>query len=153
MPIKIPDRVLSWREKQRKGSIMRPKTFKKIKRKAKRIGYKKPSAVSGKAYNVTLLSKYLDSHPKDEGVKKLLSKLVRRKYKSSKKKHVQNPPQTVIYDRLLEIRAQKGQGKFAGQRFFHNFKHDTSAQVIGNADGSLTIRSTKGKPLWKRFNY
>ena len=75
--IKIPERVLAWREHQRRGSIMRPKTFKRIKGKAKRAGYRVPSAVSGKAYYVTLLSKYLDSHPKDVGVKILLSKLVK----------------------------------------------------------------------------
>lgn len=196
--VRIPERVLSWRERQRKGSIMRPKTFKRIKGKARRTGYRVPSAVGGKAYYVTLLSKYLDTHPKDVGVKILLSRLVKRRGKIRKnvpphikdeilkwhwagKKHVhianlinkkyglnltvvdirrivfgqKNPVSqpTLIYDKLLGIEARKQHGKFKGENFRHDFKHDTDAVVMGNPDGSLTIRSKKGKRLWKRFNY
>lgn len=59
----------------------------------------------------------------------------------------------IIYDKLLGIEAHKSHGKFKGQNFFHDFKKDTSAMVIGNPDGSLTIRSNKGKRLWKKFKY
>jgi len=59
----------------------------------------------------------------------------------------------IIYDRLLGIEARKSHGKFKGQNFFHDFKKDTGTMVVGNPDGSLTIRSNKGKRLWKRFNY
>ncbi len=227
-PIKIPKRVLAWRERLRRGSIMKPKTFRRIKGKAKRTGYRIPSAVGGKAYYVTLLSKYLDTHPGDVGVKILLSKLVRRrkmrnpislacnkypfyeqgKYwfyeqrpdgeyilltttpmtkdqvgrfkqsrfekgiktkvlkvvrgrkpktilmgKKSKIRKNPSPKSTLIYDKLLGIEARKSHGKFKGENFRHDFKHDTDAVVMGNPDGSLTIRSKKGKRLWRRFNY
>ncbi len=64
-----------------------------------------------------------------------------------------NPPGELIYDRLLEIHAQKQHGKFKGENFVHSFKTGTSAQVLGLNDGSLLIRSTKGKKLWKKFSY
>lgn len=190
-PIHIPERVLAWRERLRRGSIMRPKTFKKIKGRARKTGYRIPSAVAGKAYYVTLLSKYLDAHPKDEEVKRLLSKLTKRRlvknakigYKRKQCTHCyvtpsgtvrctggalrgkpycarhrpkiykSNPPSTLIYDKLLTIDAYKGHGKFKGKKFYHDFKHDTDAVVIGNPDGSLTIKSKKGKKLWRNFNY
>ncbi len=192
-PIKIPERVLAWRERQRRGSVMRPKTFKRIKGKARRTGYRTPSAVAGKAYHVTLLSKYLDSHPGDVGVQGLLSKLVRRrrrinslskkqlmkrygttskssiKYmrgkrdiitgkplrisKATRRAVERNPKSVIIYDKLLGIEARKGHGKFSGQNFKHDFKDKTDAVVLGNPDGSLTIRSKKGKRLWKKFDY
>lgn len=60
---------------------------------------------------------------------------------------------TLIYDKLLGIEARKQHGKFKGENFRHDFKHDTDAVVMGNPDGSLTIRSKKGKRLWKKFNY
>lgn len=72
----IPERVLEWREKLRKGAIMRPKTFKGIKRRAGRGGYYSPSAVAGTAYWITLLRKYLDTHPSDRGVKRILDKFL-----------------------------------------------------------------------------
>ena len=153
MAIHIPERVLAWRERLRKSSIMRAKTFKKIKGKARRTGYRTPSAVAGKAYNVTLLSKYLESHPGDIGVRRLLSTLVKRRGKISKVRKNPSPKSVVIYDKLLGIEAQKGSGKFKGQHFRHDFKHKTDAMVLGNPDGSLTIKSTKGKRLWKKFNY
>ncbi len=72
----------------------------------------------------------------------------------SRKKNIKhNPPGELIYDRLLEIHAQKQHGKFKGENFVHNFKKNTDAVVIGNKDGSLTIKSKKGKRLWKKFNY
>jgi len=77
--VKIPKKVLEWREKLRRGTIMRPATFRKIKRKAaakyrkKGVGKK----VSGKAYYVTLLRKYLDRHPRDTSVKRTLRELLK----------------------------------------------------------------------------
>ncbi len=64
-----------------------------------------------------------------------------------------NPPGELIYDRLLEIHAQKQHGKFKGENFVHDFKRNTDAVVIGNKDGSLTIKSKRGKRLWRKFNY
>ena len=59
----------------------------------------------------------------------------------------------IIYDKLLGIEARKSHGKFAGENFKHDFKSKTDAIVLGNPDGSLTIRSKKGKRLWKNFEY
>ena len=64
-----------------------------------------------------------------------------------------NPHPTLIYDRLLGIEAHKSHGKFKGQNFTHSFKHDTDAMVMGNPDGSLTIKSKRGKRLWRKFKY
>ncbi len=82
-----------------------------------------------------------------------LLKIVRGKKGLVKNKCKPNPPSTIIYDKLLGIEARKGHGKFAGQNFKHDFRSKTDAQVLGNPDGSLTIRSKKGRRLWKKFNY
>lgn len=48
-----------WRKKQRRGSIMKPKTFAKIKRKAtKKYGEKRGAKIAGKAYWSTAKAKY-----------------------------------------------------------------------------------------------
>ncbi len=73
--------------------------------------------------------------------------------KETRKSVERNPAPALIYDKLLTIEARKEHGKFKGQNFYHDFKKDTDAVVMGNPDGSLTIRSKKGKPLWKRFSY
>jgi hypothetical protein len=86
-PIRIPERVLAWREHLPSGLIMRRKTFKGIKRRAGRAGYKVPSAVGGKAYWVTTLRKYLDTHPSDIVVQRLLSTLVKRRGKRAMKRN------------------------------------------------------------------
>ena len=75
-PVRIPEKVLAWRERQRKGSIMKPKTFRAIERKAGRGGYLDPSAVGGKAYWITVLNKYLDSHPREVSAMSALRRLV-----------------------------------------------------------------------------
>lgn len=75
-PVRIPEKVLAWRERQRKGSIMRPATFRGIKRKAARGGYRIPSAVGGKAYWVTTLRKYLDKFPGDKTAIRTLRRLL-----------------------------------------------------------------------------
>ena len=64
-----------------------------------------------------------------------------------------NPQPIIIYDKLLGIEARKSHGKFKGQNFKHDFKSKTDAMVLGNPDGSLTIKSKKGKRLWRNFNY
>jgi hypothetical protein len=79
-PVSIPERVLAWREKLRPGTIMKPETFKYIKGVATRARYREPSAVGGKAYWVTLLSKYLRTHPGDTEVKRLHRQFVSRRY-------------------------------------------------------------------------
>ena len=47
-----------WRERQPRGRIMKPSTFKTIERKAAAKGYRDPEAVAGKAYWVTAKAKY-----------------------------------------------------------------------------------------------
>lgn len=79
--VHIPEKVLAWRERLRKGSIMKSRTFSTIKRKAA-SRYKKRGVgkkVAGKAYQVTLLRRYLDTHPGDKTVMEALKKLVERK--------------------------------------------------------------------------
>ncbi len=83
-PVKIPEKVLAWRERKRKGSIMKPATFRGIKRKAKKAGYAIPSAVGGKAYWITTLRKYLDTHPGDKTAMRTLRKLLGTKKKVRK---------------------------------------------------------------------
>lgn len=83
-PIKIPEKVLAWREKQRKGSIMKPSTFKAIKRRVTREGYSDPTSVGGKAYWVTVLSRYLKVYPSDKSALRTLKSLTKRKTKMKK---------------------------------------------------------------------
>ena len=59
-----------------------------------------------------------------------------------------------IYDQLEAIEARKGdESLWPNEPFRHNFKGKTAAEVWGNPDGSLTIRSKTGKRLWKNFKY
>lgn len=83
-PLHIPERVLAWREKLRAGTIMKPKTFRRIKGRAAHAGYIEPMAVGGKAYWITLLRKYLDTHPSDSAVQRILNQLVRRRWAGAK---------------------------------------------------------------------
>jgi hypothetical protein len=76
-PVQIPERVLAWRETKRRGTIMKPSTFRAIERKAAKGGYAIPSAVGGKAYWVTTLKKYLDEFPGDRTAMKTLNKLLK----------------------------------------------------------------------------
>jgi hypothetical protein len=67
-----------------------------------------------------------------------------------------NPPgAVVIYDKIISIEAQKGKrSNFPREFFRHDFQKDkTSAKIYGMPDGSLKIVSTKGRKLWKKFNY
>ena len=58
---KIKKEILKWRERQPAGAIMRPETFEKIKKEAKKrynIGEKRASKIAGKAYWTTVKAKY-----------------------------------------------------------------------------------------------
>lgn len=58
---KIAKKILKWRKKQREGSIMKPATFQKIKRGAKKrykIGEERATKVAGSAYWQTVKAKY-----------------------------------------------------------------------------------------------
>jgi len=56
--------LLEWRRKQRHGTIMKPKTFRKIESNAIKQGYTKEQAqnIAGSAYWNSAESKYKDSH-------------------------------------------------------------------------------------------
>jgi hypothetical protein len=70
------------------------------------------------------------------------------------KKEVRRKNSVRIYDTILEIRAKKGNDSLWPKELFkHKFSERTKAEILGNADGSLTVRSQVGKRLWKKFNY
>ena len=66
-----------------------------------------------------------------------------------------NPPRssgTVIYDRITAIEATKGKKSlWPEEDFRHDFKD--GGQVVGLPNGDLLIKKTKGKKLWKNFEY
>ena len=68
-----------------------------------------------------------------------------------------NPPRgtKLIYDKIISVQAQKGKGSLWPNEYFkHDFqKNKTAARIYGLPDGSLLIKSSKGKKLWKKFNY
>lgn len=61
---KIPKKVLKWREKQKRGAIMKPSTFESIKEgAAKKYGSEeRGKEAAGAAYYKTLMAKYHESH-------------------------------------------------------------------------------------------
>jgi hypothetical protein len=62
----LPDDMLTWRHKQKRGAIMKPKTFSSIERKAESGGMSKDVAqkIAGRAYWNTAKKKYSDSKKK-----------------------------------------------------------------------------------------
>lgn len=89
LPVRIPEKVLAWRERQRKGSIMKPRTFKRITKEARK-GYARKRAgpaTGGKAYWITTLRKYLDTHPGDLAATRALNQLTKRRYKKGVRKN------------------------------------------------------------------
>jgi len=125
---KIPQSMLEWREKQPHGSIMSSGTFERIERDAyrrfRRKGVvpeeakKRAKAVAGAAYWRAAMSQY------------------ERK----------NPPEEVeIYRNIIEIKAEKKDGK----RYVHRFSPGSA--IYGLPDGTLIIRSRHGKRLWDYF--
>lgn len=153
--IKIPAKMLAWREKQKHGSVMRPSTFKKIEQKAKKAGYMFPKAVAGSAYWKTLRAKYRDA-----------------KYRDSKK----NPKRKInlpigsssmveIYSDALETHGKKGPNSiYHGQEFMHKWE-TPGTKILGLPTGTkielpdgnafeLTTRSVLmdgKKDLWDDF--
>ena len=66
-----------------------------------------------------------------------------------------NPPNRVkIYDTVIEIKAKKGKDSlWPNEYFVHKFKGKSKGVIYGNPDGSITIKSANGTPLWKEFDY
>jgi len=54
----VSEGLKKWRRKQKRGAIMKPETFKAIKRKAAASGAANPEAVAGAAYWDTAKKKY-----------------------------------------------------------------------------------------------
>ena len=62
--------LLSWRKKQRLGSIMKSSTFAKIKANASAHGATNPEAVAGAAYWRAAEAKYREKRPELGGLRK-----------------------------------------------------------------------------------
>ena len=61
---------------------------------------------------------------------------------------------TVIYDTIHAVEAQKGsRSLWPFENFRHDFKSKSRAIMLGLSDGSILIKSVKGKRLWKKFKY
>jgi hypothetical protein len=62
----LPDDMLAWRHKQKRGAIMKPETFSNIEKKAEASGMSKEVAtkIAGKAYWNTAKKKYSKSKAK-----------------------------------------------------------------------------------------
>jgi hypothetical protein len=58
---------------------------------------------------------------------------------------IDNPPLTEIYKDIIEIRAKKRNGKL----YRHPF--ELGSGIYGLSDGSILVKSRKGKRLWKNF--
>lgn len=138
---KISKEFLEWWRRQRHSTIMRPSTFERIKEKAKKAGYRDPSAVAGEAYWKTAMAKYRRS----------LTRRTKKGRKSSVDTKRKNPRPVEIYDRILRIEAQKGDNSlYPKEEFFHEFTgKNAKAKVLGLPDGSLLIKGRK--PLWKEI--
>jgi hypothetical protein len=61
------------------------------------------------------------------------------------KRFAKNPPATEIYRNVIEIRAEKKDGK----RYVHKFGKGSS--IYGLPNGDILIASRQGKKLWKNF--
>lgn len=57
----------------------------------------------------------------------------------------ENPPATEVYRDIIEIRARKKDGRL----YKHNFQPGST--IFGLPDGSILVKSRKGKKLWKDF--
>ena len=67
--------ALAWRSRQKRGAIMKPSTFEKIKEKAKQAGATNPEAVAGKAYWQTVKAKFKERKKHSSGTDLLYGKL------------------------------------------------------------------------------
>ena len=57
-----------------------------------------------------------------------------------------------LYENICAIEARKGEGSlFPNESFRHDF--GKGARVFGLKDGSILIKSDKGKRLWNNFEY
>lgn len=61
---KMSEDLLKWRAGKRRGEIMKPATFEKIKESAARSGATNPEAVAGRAYWAVAKKKYKESRLK-----------------------------------------------------------------------------------------
>ena len=115
----VPKGALKFREGKRRGSIMKPKTFKKIGKKAKKAGYRDPEAVAGAAYWKTVMAKYREA--------------IRRRRNPADP----IPSMVEIYAQALETHAVKGSSSlFPGQEFVHEWEK-AGTQILGLPAGTI----------------
>jgi len=110
-------------------------------------GSLKPAKIKGK-----LTKKKFPNHKRFYGPYKSHLDLMLSMEEMISKKHRNPPGRTEIYDNILAIEAKKGKNSlWPNEKFRHDFKG--GATVDGLPDGSLHIRSKKGKRLWKNIDY
>lgn len=141
--------------------------------KTKQILKKIVQSKNPKEYSIVTYSKKIGKNTKDFTAKDMVNYykwLEKQEIKKPKKKKItkkvkkikrfkKNPSKDytgpIIYDKIIAIEAEKGiDSNFPKELFRHDFKKNkTAAKIIGLSDGSLLIKSTKGKRLWKNFKY
>lgn len=92
-------------------------------------------------------------HNRFIAAKNLLETLQQAKKRDIKTNPIQN--HCKIYGKILAIEAVKGSGKdslWPNQKFRHDFKSSSKAEIIGLEDGSILIKSKNGTNLWKMFD-
>jgi hypothetical protein len=99
-----------------------------------------------------------------EDLTRWYQKKLREKRREHKKIHMRknpydssmsNKPMThgLIYGSVLAIEAQKNKNsKWGKEKFRHDFS-SKDAEIIGQKDGSILIKSRSGKRLWKSIRY
>jgi hypothetical protein len=111
----------------------------------KRTGFKIQTARIDESYGPTPKNPPITHGQIIDTQKKRYAK--RRKYTGASAQD--NPPPTLIYGKILEVRAQKTQPhicdakcKASGHRYVHRFT--SGAQIVGLSNGDVLIKSKKG---------
>jgi hypothetical protein len=70
------------------------------------------------------------------------------------RKTKKNPPVRpekpfLLYDHIAQVRGEKENGRYAG-RYYHNFSKKHKVHAYGLPDGSVILKSSDGKSLWKK---
>lgn len=130
---------------------------------ARALGYKVPRRNRGELPDAWLFGKG-SADPLDlvapsvgkaaRGIKKL-SRGKKKKRKRNPKRLGANPRikdllGPIIGEKLLRLEYEGGEGKDPRSRWYHDFKPETGAKVIGLKDGSVLLKRGK-KPLWRMF--
>jgi predicted nuclease with RNAse H fold len=101
-----------------------------------------------------IASRLLELYPKIDGERAIVAARAALFKKNPRGKFKRNlPDETIeVYDKVLAIEAKKGsKSNYPNEYFRHDFKGATEARILGLPDGSLLIKSKKGKRLWNNF--